>query len=200
MNKTEDTILALASIMQTTALVNDLAYKGECDAQSCDASIASIGNSSNEINEIYTKKDDLGMGLKALKQILVNKSKSKNIIVYALSLINLEKKLMKESKMLDNISKGIMEVKASVYFDINHKNSIEKLANVYTDNIAKLKPTVMVNGKQKYLSNKKVANHIRALLLAGLRSVSLWKQGGGSVWYLFFYKQKIIKQLNSMGV
>lgn len=191
-------ILALASIIQTSALVNELAINGQCDAKSCDVSIESLAKSSNEIDEIYTGADDLNLGLMALKQMLEKTNSSKNILLYSLSLVKLEKALMRESKMLGEIAGSINEIKKSTYFDIKHQNSIEKLANLYKRSAGKLQPKILINGKEDNLKNVNVANHIRALLLAGVRSVSLWRSYGGNIWQLVFNKKKIITQLNQI--
>jgi high frequency lysogenization protein len=57
----------------------------------------------------------------------------------------------------------------------------------------------MVRGEQIYLSNQHTANHIRALLLAGIRAVSLWKTQGGKTWHLLFGKKKTLQHLNSLA-
>jgi high frequency lysogenization protein len=53
----------------------------------------------------------------------------------------------------------------------------------------------MVNGDPDYLAKPEIANKIRALLLAGIRSAILWKQCGGSRWKFLFYRKKIQKEL-----
>jgi high frequency lysogenization protein len=199
MNKLPENILALASIVQTSALVNDLAIKGQCDAKSCDISIESLVKSGNKASEIYTTNGDLSIGIATLKQILKKSSANKNILIYSLSLIKLEKALMRESKMLDKIAGTINEIKNTNYIDVNHENSIAKLATTYKDSAGKLRPTIMINGKPENLKNHNVANHIRALLLAGIRSVSLWRNSGGSLLQLFFNKKKIIDQLDKFS-
>lgn len=199
MNKLPENILALASIMQTTKLVNDLAVSGQCDAKSCDISIESLTKSGNKVSEIYSEKDDLCVGITALKEMLKKTSANKNILLYALSLMKLEKALMKEQKMLDIIAKNINEIKNTNYIDINHENSIAKLATTYKNSAGKLQPKIMINGKPENLKNHNVANHIRALLLAGIRSVSLWRSSKGSVIQLIFNKKKIISQLEQFS-
>jgi high frequency lysogenization protein len=57
----------------------------------------------------------------------------------------------------------------------------------------------MVRGEQIYLSNQHTANHIRALLLAGIRAVSLWKNQGGKTWHLLFGKKKTLQYIKSLA-
>jgi len=43
----------------------------------------------------------------------------------------------------------------------------------------------------EHLKNEHVANRIRALLLAGIRSAVLWYQLGGRRWRLVIYRKRI---------
>ena len=122
----------------------------------------------------------------------------KNIIFYSLALINLEKKLMKNQKLLAQISGEIDVIKKQDFFEIGHSNSLARLAELYKSTLGGLNPRIMVSGEQIYLSNQHTANHIRALLLAGIRAVSLWKSQGGRTWQLLLNKKKTLKLVNSM--
>lgn len=97
MNKLREQTLALASLLQTTTLVDQLASTGTCDSQSNEASLQSIVTNSTNVEEVFGSPKDLSTGLNALKVAFGKKSKSmQNIVFYALALINLEKKLMKD--------------------------------------------------------------------------------------------------------
>ena len=52
----------------------------------------------------------------------------KNIIFYSLALINLEKKLMKNQKLLAQISGEIDVIKKQDFFEIGHSNSLARLS------------------------------------------------------------------------
>lgn len=80
-----------------------------------------------------------------------------------------------------------------------HTNTIAKLAELYKDTLGSLNPTIMVRGEQIYLTNQKTANHIRALLLAGVRAVSLWKSQGGKTWHLLLNKKKTLQYINTLS-
>ncbi|MEO1943776.1 MAG: high frequency lysogenization protein HflD, partial [Candidatus Thioglobus sp.] len=191
--------LALASLIQTTVLVDQLASTGKCDNLNNEASLNSIVTNSTNIEEVYKSTDDLSTGLNALKVAFDNKSKSmQKIIFYSLALIKLEKKLMKNQQLLNKISNEIEIIKGQDFFEISHSNSIARLAQLYKSTLGSLNPRIMVTGKQIYLTNQHTANHIRALLLAGIRAVSLWKSQGGRTWQLLFNKKKTLKLVNSM--
>ncbi len=177
MNKAAKQTLALASIFQTTALVHQLASTGQCDSHSNKASLNSILSKSEDVDEIFSSPEDLRVGFESLKTLLDKKSISmQNIMLYSTALINLEKKLMKKPQLLTQISA-----------EIDYKNTL-----------GSLNPTIMVRGEQIYLTNRQTANHIRALLLAGIRAVSLWKSQGGKTWHLLLNKKKTLRYVNSL--
>ncbi len=199
MNKLYNQTLALASILQTTTLVDQLASSGTCNLESNEASLKSIITTSSKIEDVFNSKQDLSLGISTLKTALGKKTKSiQNIIFYSLALINLEKKLMKDKLLLNKISKEIDAIKTQDFFEISHSNSIARLAELYKSTLGGINPKIMVNGEQMYLSNERTANHIRALLLAGVRAVSLWKSQGGKTWHLLFNKKKTLNLVNSI--
>ena len=199
MNKAAKQTLALASIFQTTALVHQLASTGQCDSHSNRASLNSIVSKSDNVDEIFSSPEDLRVGFESLKTLLDKKSISmQNIMLYSTALINLEKKLMKKPQLMTQISAEIDHLKKQDFFDVHHTNSIARLAELYKNTLGILNPTIMVRGEQIYLTNRQTANHIRALLLAGIRAVSLWKSQGGKTWHLLFNKKKTLRYVNSL--
>ena len=200
MNKAAKQTIALGSIFQTTALVHQLASTGQCDNHSNKASLNSIVSQSDHVDEIFTSPEDLKVGFESLKTLLEKKPiNMQNIMLYSTALINLEKKLMKKPQLLTQISAEIDHIKKQDFFDIHHSNSIARLAELYKNTLGSLNPTIMVRGEQIYLTNRHTANHIRALLLAGIRAVSLWKSQGGKTWHLLLSKKKTLRYVNSLG-
>ena len=57
--------------------------------------------------------------------------------------------------------------------------------------VSTLQPRVMVNGDPARLADGAIANQIRALLLAGMRSAVLWRQCGGTRLGLLFGRRKL---------
>ena len=199
MNKAAKQTLALASIFQTTSLVHQLASTGQCDSHSNKASLNSIVSQSDDVDEIFSSPEDLRVGFESLKTLLEKKPiNMQNIMLYSTALINLEKKLMKKPQLLTQISAEIDHIKKQDFFDIHHSNSIARLAELYKNTLGSLNPTIMVRGEQIYLTNRHTANHIRALLLAGIRAVSLWKSQGGKTWHLLLNKKKTLRYVNSL--
>ena len=199
MNNKNNRILALASLLQSTTLVDQLANTGTCNAQGDEVSLKSIMSNSTNIEDVFQSSKDLSIGLHSLKSAFGKKQKNtQNIVFYALALINLEKKLMKNQDFLSQISNEINKIKKQDFFEISHSNSLARLAELYKSTLGELNPRIMVKGEQIYLSNQRTANHIRALLLAGIRAVSLWKSQGGKTWHLLFNKKQSLELINTM--
>lgn len=64
--------------------------------------------------------------------------------------------------------------------------------------LVELIPRIMIKGEQIHLSNHRTASHIRALLLSGIRCVSLWKSQGGKTWHLLFNRRKILMAIDAL--
>ena len=69
--------------------------------------------------------------------------------------------------------------------------NLAALATLYQDTISKLTFRIHVKGNIEFLKDPRVAENIRALLLAGIRSSLLWHQLGGRRWHLIVYKKSI---------
>ena len=55
-----------------------------------------------------------------------------------------------------------------------------------------------MTGDQGYLQQARIANQVRALLLAGIRSATLWRQVGGSRWQLIFQRKKLAQTVDRL--
>ncbi len=76
MNKLYNQTLALASILQTTTLVDQLASSGTCNLESNEVSLKSIITTSSKIEDVFNSKQDLSLGISTLKTALGKKTKS----------------------------------------------------------------------------------------------------------------------------
>ncbi len=199
MNKINNQTLALTGVLQSATLVDQLASNGDCDTDCSTASLKSIVSSSVNVSEVFDSHAKLSIGMAALRIALGKQTKSiQTVVFYALSLINLEKKLMKNPALLDTITAEINALNKQEFFEITHSNSIARLGELYKTTLGKLNPRIMVKGEQLHLSNHRTANHIRALLLSGIRAVSLWKSQGGKTWHLIFNKRKILNAIDAL--
>jgi high frequency lysogenization protein len=193
--------IALAGVAQAAALVQQLATRGTCDQEALNASIGSILKiDSASVLDVYGGLSGLTLGLKQLQaQMTGYRVDNPEQARYAATLVFLENQLSSRKDLLDAIRSGVEKAQAqSEHFGPLHENVLANLADVYHGTVSTLQPRIMVNGEQVYLSRPDTVNKIRALLLAGIRSVILWKQCGGARWKFIFYRKKIQKELENL--
>lgn len=53
-------------------------------------------------------------------------------------------------------------------------------------------------GDYNYLQQARIANQIRALLLAAIRSATLWRQVGGSRWQLLLQRKILTHEVDRL--
>ncbi len=113
---------------------------------------------------------------------------------YAVSLMFLERQLMRSPKMLAKVRDGIdAATLQSEHFPVTHENVLARLADTYATTVSQLRPRIMVQGKPEYLNTPANANRIRALLLAGMRAAVLWRQLGGNRLRLLWTRKSIVR-------
>lgn len=194
--------IALAGVAQAAALVQQLATTGTADTAAMEASIGSILKiDADSVLDVYGGNlAGLQLGLEQLsQQMLRYKIANAEQARYAASLVFLENQLSKQPRMLKIITSGVIKAQIQVeHFGLLHDNVFSNLASIYTNTVSKLQPKIMVNGESDYLTRTDIADKIRACLLAGIRSVILWRQCGGTRWKFLFHRKKIQAELQQL--
>ncbi|WP_317928842.1 high frequency lysogenization protein HflD [Halioxenophilus sp. WMMB6] len=195
MSEIYDQTLALAGVFQAVALVEALAKTGTCNKQSFKACISSVFvTDPKDTLAVFGDTSNLALGLKVVIEYLQGHSSktSPDGLRYALSLLHLQKKLSRNPAMLAVISKRLSQCQQQLdHFDICHENVIANLAGIYSDTLSTYPFRIQVRGGFNQLQQPRIANQIRALLLAGIRSTILWRQVGGSRVKLLWQKKKL---------
>jgi len=134
------------------------------------------------------------LGLRTLQEAFGRNEDYLNVLKYSLTLLALQRKLMKRPDYLEAIQKGILDSQVLRTNDEDFPAPvISKLANTYTQTVSLLQPRIVVSGKPFYLKQPAITEKIRAILLAGIRSAVLWDQVGGSQWQLLFKRRPLIE-------
>ncbi|MCF7821783.1 MAG: high frequency lysogenization protein HflD [Mariprofundaceae bacterium] len=177
--------IALAAMVQSVSIVEQIARTGLCDTDDFNTIIQSLfAENSKDVADIYGDLNQLRTGLHISQKLLGGSQleQAKPVMTYAAGLITLEKKLAKNRGMLAAIGDGMVRIKKqSEYFGrVTHESVIGGIADLYGSTISTLKPSIIVRGKPDHLKQSANTNRIRALLLAGIRAAHLWhKYGGG---------------------
>lgn len=197
-----NTALALAGMFQAAVLVRDLAKTGEADHQAFTASINSIYKIDvKSVAEVYGGTQGVSLGLSELVRLLGNDKTNNDPYVsrYIISLIHLERKLTRNTKMLEALKRRInYALSQANHFSTTHPIVLASLADTYLNTVGTFPFRIHVLGQMKFLQNKDVVNKIRALLLAGVRSAVLWRQVGGTRWQLFLQRGKLCEMAKNI--
>ncbi len=197
MNNFESRTIALAGVFRAAALVNTLANEGTISNDELTISIESIFKTDpDETIEVFGNIENLAIGFSTMINQLGKDSSNRNMDIarYVVSLLFLERRLMKNPAMLETLSNGVdLASRQSEHFSTIHENVIANLADLYSRTISELGPRIMVNGEQSYLETTAISNKIRTVLLGGIRSAVLWQQLGGRRWHILFSRQKYLK-------
>ena len=193
----QERTLALAGIFQVAILVHNIATRGIADTNDLETSIKSLlVTDPKSTVEVYGRIDNLRTGLFAMIEHLDNNGRQKQIEIarYVITLLHLQRKLMKRPDLLAILDQGIARARQQAeIFSPLHDNVIANLADIYTNTISQIPPKIMVAGESSYLNNPTNANKIRALLLAGVRSAVLWTQTGGGRWQVLFKRKQFVQ-------
>jgi high frequency lysogenization protein len=190
--------LALASMFQSANLINQLARGETINQAAFDCSSDSLFTlHALSVEDIFGPGDGLMQGLKALIAYLGGEEKNpdRTMAYYVLSMIKLEGRLMKNSKMVESVQKGLHNIQQQTKdFDMSPMARIHKIDGLYQETISQIKPRIMVQGDQHHLGNSDTTGKIRTLLFAGIRAAVLWRQLGGSRLKLLFSRKKYVQQ------
>jgi high frequency lysogenization protein len=184
-----------------------IAHKGKCDSHVLSICLGSlVHKDTDNIEDIYGGLANLKLGLGALMYNLGGgqldpngRPKNMESTRYSINILHLQRKLMQNRDVYDELMKGIQEAQGKLeFFELTHPNIIASLAKTYTQTISKLGPRIMIKGDQSALSVPDNASKIRALLLAATRAALLWDQSGGGRWKLLFERSKMQKQADQL--
>jgi len=194
--------LALAGIFQATELVRQAANHGTWSgyaATSCLQSLFKLDAESTA--DIYGGTPRMRLGIETTLAVLQGENRYADALRYAVGLLQVEKKFRRSAKLQDEVGQRLMDIALRGQDLEQHEREdlqAREISSLYTDTISHLSPRIVVNGKPQYLKNERTVDWVRALLLAGLRSATLWSQLGGGRFELMFGRKKIMREAESL--
>lgn len=189
-------VIALAGIFQAAALVEQLAKTGYSPTAAMKTTLSSLFNQnpSSTLNVFGDQIENLELGLKVMSD-LFNHRQSRDYpdtLRYVLGILHLQKKLSSRREMLEIIGKRLQQSGQQVeHFGLTHENVFANVASIYSDTVSTFKFRIQVNGDFSYLQQARIANQVRALLLAAIRAATLWRQVGGTRVQVIFQRKKL---------
>ena len=171
-------------------------------------------NQSNQTLDFFDKLADISLGLKTLessitqpfntspKSRLPKLANTKLPMTYAMTLLQLEKKVYSNPKFVEIIEQSQQKILRQLsFFDNNylHPSIIANLAQTYIETAGSINPRIMVRGNAEAFKDTAHTNRIRATLFTGLQMAHLWRQLGGSSWGMIFSKRKLLQDIQDLA-
>lgn len=199
----QDITLALAGIFQAAQLVDQLARTGHADNSANETCINSLFdlNPANTLAVYGGELANLRLGLEVIRELLQpGSNKYREALRYGLGILHLQKKLAARGDMLSVIGSRIGQAaqQAETFGSSTHENVIANLGGLYSETLSTFRYRIEVKGEYQHLQQARVANQVRALLLASVRSAILWRQVGGNRLQFLFYRKHIAAQVEDL--
>jgi len=198
---THEQAVALAAVFQACHLVDQLANTGGASSQEVKVSMAALLNQSPQsIEDLYGSEQALETGINAMT-LLLDEYQGTELyapitLVYTLSVLSTERQLNSRPVMLKAVAEGIENAnRQALHFSVVHDNVLANIASLYQQTLSTLRQRIQVKGNAMYLQQPGVAERIRCMLFAAVRSAHLWRQLGGKRYHLVLYRKALVKAL-----
>ena len=185
--------ISLGAIYQACNEIKKIAWQGEINNNIIEPLINSVyQTTSEEIEDVFISIKRLNSGLDFLRRQLVGDAFSRDgeVSRYFEAIGILVKNMNKKDEVLNKLRTELTKQSLPINEDNLDQHALF-LSELYLSTISTVEPRIIVNGDNKYLTDKKNAAMIRSLLLCAIRSYILWQQSGGSKFRIFIFKKKI---------
>jgi high frequency lysogenization protein len=194
--------LALAGVFQATELVRQAAHHGTWSGYAASSCLHSLFQlEADSTAEIYGGITKVRLGVETMMAVLQGDSRYTDSLRYTVGLLQIEKKFRRSGKLQDEVGRQLQDISGEgMELEQHEREDLQAhdISGLYSDTISKLSPRIVVNGKPQYLKNDRTVDWVRTLLMAGLRSATLWNQLGGGRYELMFGRKKIIREAESL--
>jgi high frequency lysogenization protein len=183
-DRSREQAIALAAVIESAILVDQLARTGTAPVEEMQALTESLFRFEWEsVDEVFGGSARLRRGVETLAGILRQSATGDygNVMRYTLSMLYLGRTLARDKEKLGIIRSRLQHAALkSAHFSTRFDELAASIAAVYQDTISTYRYRIQVTGTAAHLQNPLVADRIRTLLLAGLRAAVLWRFVGGS--------------------
>tara|TARA_B110000977_G_scaffold43147_1_gene58445 strand:+ start:55958 stop:56575 length:618 start_codon:yes stop_codon:yes gene_type:complete len=194
--------IALAGMQQSLAQVQQIAWHGDYDATIVDPCLSSLFiEDAESYAAVYGGVEQLQKGLRTLASTLgqdTDKTAMERLRYFA-TLNVLTKKFLDESNLVTQVSTTLNILHDEIH-DLQSQRDyvLQQLARLYQNTISPFRPQLIIHGQASLLTAAHHSNAIRALLLAAVRSIVLWRQAGGTQLNFLLGKSKYLRQIDHL--
>jgi high frequency lysogenization protein len=194
----KDRYLALAGAFQASELVRQAAWHGTWSGYAATACLHSLFKlEADSTAEIYGGKEHMKLGVETMLAVLEGEERYVDSLRYVVGLLQVERKFRRAGKLQHQVGERLGEISdLGSELEQHERQDLQahEISELYSGTISRLTPRIVVNGKPQYLKNQRTVDWVRTLLLAGLRSATLWQQLGGGRFELMFGRKNIIRE------
>ncbi|MCO7222772.1 high frequency lysogenization protein HflD [Pleionea sp. CnH1-48] len=198
----EAIVLALAATAQAIHQVNKIAWTGQSDEAEYLPLLESVlVIDSDNVNTIYKGPANLTTGLNLLAAQLGNPGNNQQLELgrYLASLVSIEKAFSRNREVQEILGTRITQVKRLAEFEsIGSPAVLASMADAYSQSISTLPLRIQVKGEPSILQAQSHQNKIRAILLAAVRGIVLWRQVGGRKRHFIFKRKQLLEETTSL--
>lgn len=199
---TRDQTIALAGLYQALALTQSVARDGNMTDSCLPATLESVLKiDAQDYLDVYGMAQNLRLGLRMLSETAVNRNDASTIerTRHAVSLMHLESQLNADAKATRALGDDIRAI-ATLYDAQNTpvQELAQDLGRMYQAHISPLGPKVIIKGNPSLLKTDEYASMIRALLLAAIRAIALWRHAQGKRLSLLLGKASMFKHIETL--
>jgi high frequency lysogenization protein len=192
----EQQVLALAAVVQSARLVDQMARTGSYPQEFLTPLIQSLfAFTPVRVEEIYGSRAALRLGLQNLTVLLSGQDaeESRDMVRYVLGLLHLERKFAARPRMMSTVRERLEHAQLRAEHFANRPQDVcHNLSGIYTDTLSTLSFRIKVTGSAHLLQDSRNADLVRAALLAGVRAAFLWRQLGGRRWRLVLQRRRLL--------
>ena len=189
--------LALAGLVQATALVHALAHGRPTGLDSRRATLAAVlTHRAASLADVFQSPADFKLGTDVLRMALRGEAITPEIARYALQLMDLAGRLRNDQRMSARVGQLLDDLVREGTDSVDP--GATELAGVYRQTVSGLGKRIQVTGDSGLLRQETTANEIRAQLLAGVRFAWLWRQLGGRRWHLILRRRSLLLALQTL--
>jgi high frequency lysogenization protein len=191
--------LALAGVFQASELVRQAACHGTWSGYAATSSLNSLFKlESDSVADVYGGVERVRLGVETMMAVLQGDNQYADTLRYAVGLLQLQRRFSRSGKVQDDVGDALLVIGSEGQDDVQHEREdrqAHEIAILYRDTISQMSPRIMVSGKPQYLQNERTTDWIRTLLMAGIRSATMWNQLGGGRFELMFGRKKILRDV-----
>jgi len=196
----KDRVLALAGLLQSIRLVQQMANNGEAETRPLAACIDSLFRFDADTTEaVFGSARELEPGLRRVIAQLDGSDRDTAQTRIAMNVLHLERRFIASETAVEGVRSALEDIERQrEHWGPTHPTVLARLGELYAERISPLGPRVLVQGNPVYLSQSGVVAEVRATLLAALRSAVLWRQLGGSYWDLLLSRRAMVETAKSL--